>query len=211
MSSCLNFEKILTIRNKIYAYRQTLQVKRSSLLDAQGNFWSLMVLGTVPTVLYEVWDIRLTLPWLPIALIGTAVAFIVGFKNNATYGRLWEARQIWGAIINASRSWGIMVNDFVTTKNSTLNHSEDELKKVHTRLIYRHMGWLTALRFQLREPRAWENLNTSYNAEYRRQYSIPEHESKLEVELAKFLSEDGYEICSQQKKSRNTAHHFTIA
>src|SRR5918993_555815 len=150
----------------------------------------LLLLGTVPTMLYKIWDIRLTLPWLPIALIGTAVAFIVGFKNNATYARLWEARQIWGAIINSSRSWGIMVKDFVTTKNSANNLSEEDLKKIHARLTYRHLAWLTALRFQLREPRAWENLNTSYNAEYRRRYSIPEHENKLDVELTKFLSDD---------------------
>jgi hypothetical protein len=50
----------------------------------------------------------------PIAMIGTAVAFIVGFKNNATYNRLWEARQIYGAIVNSSRSWTIMAIDFVT-------------------------------------------------------------------------------------------------
>jgi ion channel-forming bestrophin family protein len=150
----------------------------------------LLLLGSVPTILYELWDIRLTLPWLPIALIGTAVAFIVGFKNNATYGRLWEARQIWGAIINSSRSWGIMVKDFVTTKNSATNFSEEDLNKIHTRLTYRHLAWLTALRFQLREPRAWENLNTSYNVEYRRRYKIPEHENKLDMELTKFLSDD---------------------
>jgi len=181
---------------------------REVLYWTRREIFGLTVLGTVPTVLYEVWDIKLTIPWLPIALIGTAVAFIVGFKNNATYGRLWEARQIWGAIINASRSWGIMVTDFVTTKNSTLNDSEDDLKKIHTRLIYRHMGWLTALRFQLREPRAWENLNTSYNAEYRRQYSIPEHESKLEVELAKFLSED--EIKYVLGKKNRATHLITL-
>jgi putative membrane protein len=81
-----------------------------------------------------------------------------------------------------------MVKDSVSTGNGSV--STEELRKIHTRMIYRHVGWLTALRFQLREPRAWENLNTSYNAEYRRHYSIPEHESKLEVELAKFLSAD---------------------
>ena len=47
------------------------------------------------------------------ALIGTAVAFILSFQNNATYGRIWEARKIWGGIVNTSRAWAIMVNDFV--------------------------------------------------------------------------------------------------
>jgi putative membrane protein len=163
---------------------------REIIYWTRREIFVLLLLGTIPTALYQFWGIKLTIPWVPIALIGTAVAFIVGFKNNATYGRLWEARQIWGAIINVSRAWGIMVKDFVTRTNVTVNVPKDELKKIHRRLIYRHMAWLTALRFQLREPRAWENLNTSYNAEYKRRYSIPEHESKLDVELAKFLSDE---------------------
>jgi ion channel-forming bestrophin family protein len=159
---------------------------REVLYWTRREIYFLLFLGTVPTVLYEFWNIKLTLPWLPIALIGTAVAFIVGFKNNATYGRLWEARQIWGAIVNASRSWGILVKDFVSTRQT--NVSGELLKQIHTRLIYRHLAWLTALRFQLREPRAWENMTRSYNVEYKSHYRIPELEGKLEVELAKFLS-----------------------
>lgn len=172
-------------------------------------FWTrrelflLLLLATIPTVLYAVFDLKITLPWLPIALIGTAVAFVVGFKNNATYGRLWEARQIWGSIINSSRSWGIMVKDFISSKHADTALTEEELKKIHTRLIYRHVGWLTALRFQLREPRAWENLTKVYNAEYRKHYSIPEHENKLEVELAKFLSDEDLKYILN-KKNRAT-------
>ena len=149
---------------------------------------ALFIFTSIPTALYEVFDLKITLPWVPIALIGTAVAFIVGFKNNATYDRLWEARQVWGSVINASRSWGIMVQDFVTSTSS--NVSEDNLRTIRQRLIYRHIGWLTALRFQLRESRAWENLNKIYNAEYRKTYSIPEHESKVETELLKYLTAD---------------------
>jgi putative membrane protein len=40
----------------------------------------------------------------------------VGFKNNASYDSMWEARKAWGAIVNGSRSWGIMVKDFVSLK-----------------------------------------------------------------------------------------------
>jgi ion channel-forming bestrophin family protein len=55
-----------------------------------------LLLATVPTLLhiYLGWA-SLIIPWLPIALVGTAVAFLTGFKNSASYSRLWEARQIW--------------------------------------------------------------------------------------------------------------------
>ena len=53
-------------------------------------------IAILPVILYTLLDFKwLHLPWLPIALIGTAVAFIIGFKNNASYERLWEARKIW--------------------------------------------------------------------------------------------------------------------
>lgn len=67
-------------------------------------YWFLF-LSLVPTVLYAVlgWT-WLTIPWVPIALVGTAVAFVTGFKNNASYDRLWEARQIYGAIVNTNRA-----------------------------------------------------------------------------------------------------------
>jgi putative membrane protein len=54
-------------------------------------------------------------------------------------------------------------------------------------LVCRHLAWLTALRYQLRENRAWEATSKAHNAEYLRYYSIPETQTSLETELAKFL------------------------
>ncbi len=117
------------------------------------DIYVLIIFAAIPTMLFKFLDWKwLALPWVPIALVGTAAAFIVGFRNTQTYNRLWEARQIWGAIINSSRSWGIMVKDFVKAgecRQKTITHKE---------LIYRHIAWLTALRFQLRETRTWENV-----------------------------------------------------
>ncbi len=38
----------------------------------------------------------------PLGTIGVAVAFYLGFKNNQSYDRFWEARTIWGGIVNSS-------------------------------------------------------------------------------------------------------------
>ncbi len=146
----------------------------------------MLLLSIIPTALFYFleWD-WLAIPWVPVALIGTATAFISGFKNTQTYNRTWEARQIYGAIINNSRSLGIMVKDFIRTDDKT---KEAEL---HKTIIYRHFAWLTALRFQLRETKSWENIKTkSYNREYLRYYKVPEWESNLDEELKAFLSED---------------------
>lgn len=40
----------------------------------------------------------------PFTLFGVALALFLGFRNNASYDRFWEARKIWGALLNDTRS-----------------------------------------------------------------------------------------------------------
>jgi ion channel-forming bestrophin family protein len=129
--------------------------------------------------------------WVPIALVGTSAAFIVGFKNTQTYNRLWEARQIWGGIVNLSRSWGLMATGFVSNA------------PIQQRLVYRHIAWLTALRFQMREKRSWENQDKPANVEFGRRFVVPEWQSSLEDELRPLLSGDELRYV-MSKKNRAT-------
>ena len=79
-----------------------------------------IVIGAVPVFIHQVLGYEwLVIPWLPVALIGTAVAFIIGFKNSASYDRMWEARKILGEIINLSRAWAAKVKGFVTQNLQT--------------------------------------------------------------------------------------------
>jgi putative membrane protein len=95
-------------------------------------------------ILYEVFSANISIPFLPVATIGTAVAFYVGFKNNSAYDRLWEARRIWGSITNASRMWAASVVDLVGSR------SQENFSTVKKEIIYRHIAWLNILRLQLR-------------------------------------------------------------
>lgn len=115
--------------------------------------------GAVPVLIHNLaHQYWFPVPWLPVSLVGTALAFYVGFKNNAAYDRLWEARKIWGAIVNSSRAWGSMSKSFVTNIFKNAHLPEDELQKIHQRLIYRHIAWLYTLRGQLLQPTSWEHL-----------------------------------------------------
>lgn len=158
----------------------------------------MLIIATVPTILYVLGWKFIGLPWQPVAILGTAVAFIVGFKNNASYNRIWEARQIYGAIINDSRSFAYSVRDTLGGKESLV------VKKI----FYRHFAWLTALRFQLREPRSWENMSQRSNFVYREsRYEIPELNSTLEEELKSYLSgeELQYILSKKNKATQLTA------
>ncbi|HTU58511.1 MAG TPA: bestrophin family ion channel [Polyangiales bacterium] len=155
-----------------------------------------LIWGSVPPTLAAIGCDFVVLPWPPIALLGTAVAFVTGFRGNAAYGRLWEARQIWGAIVNASRTWAVMIRDFVTDAAQGAEHRQ---------FVLRHVAWLTALRHQLREQRAWETQNLPFNQEYRAHtFVIPERTATLEAELATLLSADELGAVLA-KKNRATA------
>lgn len=97
------------------------------------------------------------IPWMPIATIGTATAFYLGFKNSQSYDRIWEARKIWGAIVNSSRSWGAMVNSFISNNNL----SKNETLVLKQQLVYRHIAWLYVFREQLLVPTPWEHVSLS--------------------------------------------------
>ncbi|MEO1714983.1 MAG: bestrophin family ion channel, partial [Bacteroidota bacterium] len=91
------------------------------------------------------------------SIIGTAVAFYVGFKNNSAYDRMWEARKIWGGIVNSSRAWGSYVDGYLSNQFTKEEFSEGEIKHSKKRLIYRHIAWLYALRSQLLKVTSWEH------------------------------------------------------
>lgn len=149
------------------------------LIWTRRNIYKILLISIVPVILYEFLDLSfIAIPFTVVALLGTATAFIVGFKNTQTYNRTWEARQIWGAVINSSRTWGIMTRDFIENPAATKD------------LFYRHFAWLTALRYALRESKEWETTNKAYNKEYKDFYIVPERETTLENELKKYISAD---------------------
>lgn len=156
------------------------------------QIYALLLWSVVAVSLYYVLDVKwLAIPWIVVGLIGTAAAFIVGFHNVQTYSRTAEAQQVWASILSASRAWGLMSRDYV--KNSDVSRQ----------LVYRHLAWATALRYQLRRKRLWESLHLSANAEYQTTYySVPEWESPLKDEFAKFLSsEESAYACAARNKA----------
>ncbi|MCB0668580.1 MAG: hypothetical protein KDC80_22300 [Saprospiraceae bacterium] len=136
----------------------TKGIKFGNLLRWTGPhiLWLLAVM-TVASLLYQYDIIRIAIPWLPVSIIGTAVAFYVGFKNNQAYDRMWEARKIWGGIVNDSRSWGMMIDGFISNQFAEHKISVQHIHEIKQRLIYRHIAWLYAHRSQLLVPTPWEH------------------------------------------------------
>ena len=85
-------------------------------------------------------------------VLGTAIAFFIGFNNNQAYDRWWEARKVWGALVNDSRSF----------TRALINYVDDESPAVK-KMIYRHIAFLYALKASLRG--AVDEINIKYLTE----------------------------------------------
>ncbi len=143
------------------------------------------------------------IPWTPLALIGTAVAFVIGFQNNSAYGRIWEARKIWGGIVNTSRTFGMFVQDMLTNEYSESPLSEEELKNEVKTLTYRHIAWMTALRHAMRMPKPWET-TVAHKTNQEWDMRPPELESSVEEDLKPYISGDDLEY-TMGKGNKQTA------
>ena len=113
-----------------------------------NSLWALVVYSLY---VFADWTF-IRLPFLPIATIGTAVAFYVGFKNNSAYERFWEGRKIWGGIVNYSRTWATSVLSYVQPGVDT-----ELAREERRRLVYRQLAWINSLRVQLRKKSRFED------------------------------------------------------
>jgi len=150
-------------------------------------------------LLYDYNLIHVNIPWLPVSVVGTAVAFYVGFKNNQSYDRMWEARKIWGGIVNDSRSWGMMVDGNVSNLFTENKVSPERIHSIKHRLIYRHIAWLYAHRSQLLVPTSWEHVSqggfsSKRIKKYQKKFGVglldDEH---TRIELKQFLPESEHD------------------
>lgn len=168
-------------------------VKLKTMLRwSRYSIYRFLAIIVFTVALYEIFDLHwLRIPWTPLALIGTAVAFVIGLQNNSAYSRIWEARIIWGGVVNTSRTFGMYVKDMVTNRHRETKLDDAATQELIKTLTYRHIAWLTALRHAMRESRPWETVMESRtNREWRSKVHPPEWDTPLEEDLKPYLSED---------------------
>ncbi|MDO7926073.1 bestrophin family ion channel [Pseudomonas sp. KFB-139] len=105
-------------------------------------FWLLIwdVIVTVDFMLYL--ERKVTLPSMPLTLLGSALVVLISFRNSSAYNRWWEARTLWGALVNSSRSFARQV--------LTLIEDEDGINPVKALLLRRHVAYVKSLSAHLK-------------------------------------------------------------
>jgi putative membrane protein len=111
-----------------------------------------VAVGSAYEVLHWNW---VALPHIPLALFGSAIGIVVAFRNQSSYARWWEARTLWGGIVNNSRSWARQV---MTVMRATGESDAAELQGMQRRLVYLQIAYVHALRQHLRLLSPWEEL-----------------------------------------------------
>lgn len=105
---------------------------------------------------YSEWGVPVSIT----AVLGTALSILLGFSNSQAYDRWWEARKIWGSIVNDSRSFAKQVITFIQFED---DHHHNATREIRKKIIYRHLAFINMLRLQLREEKSQEKINAVLN------------------------------------------------
>ena len=101
----------------------------------------LFLVSTAAVLLYQFFEQNVVIPNTSISIFGTVLAILLGFRVNNAYGRWWEARKLWGTIVNRSRS----------VTRQILHYIPDLTPEVHKQLVYRQVAYCYALSHHLRK------------------------------------------------------------
>ncbi|RKH54381.1 hypothetical protein D7X55_12665 [Corallococcus sp. AB049A] len=77
----------------------------------------------------------LSVPALPVTLLAAALGVLLGFRNNSAYERWWEARTIWGGLVNASRTLARQVLTFLPAPRAQRSDGTPETPSAASRLV----------------------------------------------------------------------------
>jgi ion channel-forming bestrophin family protein len=87
---------------------------------------------------------------VPLAFYGVAIGIVVGFRNSSAYARWWEARTLWGTIVNKSRTLARQVLTTMSPEANATAAEQAEVVAVQRQLVLYQVAYVHALRQQLR-------------------------------------------------------------
>lgn len=127
------------------------------------QLWRMVEYVGRPLLFLVAWDVAVVLAYqlmhwewigsknVPLALYGSAIGIIVGFRNNSAYGRWWEARGLWGQIVNNSRSLARQVCSTMHPNPDVLGADVTDLEHTQRTLVHHQIAYVNALRQHLRQ------------------------------------------------------------
>lgn len=135
------------VAHEVIVLKQAIVDKYRFLIKTIGYvgwslFWLLLwdIVVTADFMLFL--ERKISLPSMPLTLLASALVVLTSFRNSSAYNRWWEARTLWGALVNNSRSFARQV--------LTLVEDDGELNPVKAVLLRRHVAFVKCLSAHLK-------------------------------------------------------------
>ncbi|MFM2361020.1 MAG: hypothetical protein RLY16_3013 [Bacteroidota bacterium] len=158
--------------------------------DLRKVFWNIrfemmttLLIGLSVLLLHQFKFIPIVLPLSIAGILGSALAIFIAFRNQSSYARWWEARTIWGGIINNSR---IFARQIIANVNNAVvigKAAKTDADNYKREMIYRQIAFAHSLRLHLRM------------------------QNKIE-EIQNFLSDSEFNELKQKQNLPNILLHF---
>lgn len=97
----------------------------------------------------------IALPFSIAGILGSALAIFIAFRNQSSYARWWEARTVWGSIVNNSRIFARQIIANVDNATAIGKTTPSEAEKYKKEMIYRQIAFAHSLRLHLRQQENW--------------------------------------------------------
>ncbi|MBL8914152.1 MAG: hypothetical protein JNM17_25835 [Archangium sp.] len=116
----------------------------------------LLAFDLAVAISYSLFDLEWIGQPIPLAMVGAALSLFLAFRNNSAYDRWWEARTLWGALVNTSRTLARQALTLVDDpKGNTTTGAQCHVALVELQIAYVH-----ALRCHLRKQNPFPELQT---------------------------------------------------
>lgn len=86
-----------------------------------------------------------------VGMLAATVGVFLAFRFSEAYGRWWEARTLWGGMVNTSRTLGRQITTYVAPEHLSDAGRAIDISELRRELVYRHIAYLNALRLSLRK------------------------------------------------------------
>ncbi|HRI66001.1 MAG TPA: bestrophin family ion channel [Polyangium sp.] len=155
----------MMVQEKRYSWLRLLFKYRGTALPRmRGRFTFTTLLAiTITAIDLNLGFFHPDLTTIPFTLLGLALGIFLGFRNNTSYDRFWEARKLWGALVNTTRSITrqilTLVNDPDTPSSSNVPVENDELVAYRREMVHRVVAYVHAFRHHLRDQDRVDDLN----------------------------------------------------
>src|SRR3954464_183893 len=103
----------------------------------------------------------IAIPDLTVSLLGAALGILLGFRTNSAYDRWWEARKLWGSLVNSSRSLARQAISFIQAPSTD---QQDEARRHARSIVYYQIAFVHGLRLALRKQEPWDELSRILDA-----------------------------------------------